>query len=75
MRASVSSLLGTYRDVHPGLPRPAPPLPDLTPLRAAGLPVREDALVEAAFAKLTERRRVLHNMTARGRFSWADVED
>ncbi|WP_240730767.1 potassium channel family protein [Deinococcus sp. S9] len=75
VRASVSSLLGTYRDVHPGLPRPAPPLPDLAPLRAAGLPVREDAVVEAAFAKLTERRRVLHNMTARGRFSWADVED
>lgn len=74
VRASVSSLLRTYRYVHPGLPCPTPPLPDLAPLRAAGLPVREDAVVEAAFAELAERRRVLRNMTERAGFSWAGVE-
>ncbi|GMA17484.1 potassium channel family protein [Deinococcus metallilatus] len=74
VRASISSLLDTYRYVHPGTPASPPPLPDLTPLRAAGLPLRGGAEVERAFAALTDRRRVLLDMTRRGGFHWSQVE-
>ena len=75
VRETISSLLGTYRRMNPAVEVAAPPLPDLTPLREAGLPVRPDAEVRAAFAPLAERRRQLRAMTERGRLTWADVEE
>lgn len=74
VRASLSSLLDTYRRMNPSIEVDAPPIPDLTPLRRAGLPVRPDAEVQAAFAALEERRRLLRAMTERGRLLWAEVE-
>ncbi|WP_034384803.1 potassium channel family protein [Deinococcus sp. YIM 77859] len=74
VRASIDSLLDTYRRLRPGLNLAPPPLPDLTPLREAGLPLRPSAEVEARFAALTERRRLLRRMAEGGGFSWSQVE-
>ncbi|GAA5511909.1 hypothetical protein Dcar01_00623 [Deinococcus carri] len=74
VRASLSSLLSTYCRVHLRVPAQAPPLPDLAPLRAAGLPLRPDAEVQAAFATLEARRRTLRSMAERAGFAWSDVE-
>ncbi|WP_019584861.1 potassium channel family protein [Deinococcus apachensis] len=74
VRDSISSLLGSYRQVHPRLRVDPPPLPDLTPLRDAGLPLHPDAEVRGRFLDLGERRRVLRAMTEQGGFTWSDVE-
>lgn len=74
LRASISSVLDTYTRVSWGDRTAEPPLPDLAPLRAAGLPVRGDAEFRERVVALSDRRRVLHSMTLWGSFEWTQVE-
>lgn len=56
---------------RPGDP---PPLPDLAPLVAAGVPLRPRAEIEEAFATLSNRRRRLYNSVAEVGWDWSAVE-
>ena len=56
---------------RPGDP---PPLPDLAPLVAAGVPVRPRAEIEEAFARLSDRRRRLYNSVTEVGWDWSAVE-
>ena len=51
-----------------------PPIPDLAPLVAAGVPLRPRAEIEEAFERVSMRRRRLHSSVAEVGWDWSAVE-
>lgn len=74
VRDSVASLLNTYGEVHTVSP-PAPPAPSLAALRAAGLPVRNDADFRTRLAQEADHRRELHGMARQSGWPWSAVAE
>lgn len=69
LRASVAGMLETFAQVHDSDP-PVPPLPNLTPLREAGLPLREGEDFAARMSTEATFRRDLHAMVRQARWTW-----
>ncbi|WP_221090426.1 potassium channel family protein [Deinococcus aquaedulcis] len=71
--ASVDSLSQTFHATHGGALPPPPPWPDLTLLRAAGLPLKSDSELRAFLDTHRDLRRRLRAMSAAGLWTWDEV--
>ncbi len=70
---SVDSLTRSYELVHRGPDAAVPPVPDLQPLREAGLPLRPTAEFAAHLRRHEALRRRLHSMARTGHWDWQQV--
>ncbi|MBW3663679.1 MAG: two pore domain potassium channel family protein [Actinobacteria bacterium] len=70
-RAAIGRLLGILETSFHDAAEHVPPAPDLTPLRAAGIPVVDDALFHDRLAVHDERRRILLGFATSSSWPWA----
>lgn len=73
LRTSLTHFLDTLRSAFIDPSPDAPPMPSLHALRAAGIPVVDDATFTARVQELEERRRVLLGFLSNDGWTWEDV--
>ena len=72
LRYATSTYLGTLEAVYVEV-QPEPPLPDLGPLRTAGIPVCSDEELRTRLAAAGERRQALRGLVNHDGWTWDDV--
>lgn len=72
---AVDALVRTLDSTEGTVTAAVPPVPDLAPLRTAGVPLRDDAEVSAAYTALAQRRRRLHALVAEHAWTWDAVTE
>lgn len=70
-RAAIGRLLGILEASFHDAAEQVPPAPDLTPLRAAGIPVVDDAVFHGRLGEHDERRRMLLGFATNSGWPWA----
>lgn len=73
-RTAMASFLATLSVGHIGPADEPPPLPDLGPLRRAGIPTVDDHEFAAACADLEERRRLLRGFVQDDGWAWGTLD-
>lgn len=73
LEAATSGYLRALRKVYIVPAGEAPPIPDLEPLRDAGIPLVPNDEIEKAYEMLAPRRRLLRGLVEHDGWRWSDV--
>jgi len=73
LESATTAYLNILSAVYIDRAEDAPPLPDLAPLREAGIPLLPEEQIQAAFESRAARRQLLLGLVEHDGWSWADV--